>query len=274
MTFFAAIPPLQPPAAHDLIGLLPVLIVSGTFVLLLMADLFTPPTRRTWLAAFSVLGMVVALVTSVLQWNDAGTARTVYYGSYAYDRYTLFFNVVLLATGILSVMISPAYLNRRGMHFGEYYALILACMAGMMLLAGAASLMVIFLAVELLSIALYILTGFARGEERSQEAGLKYLLLGGFASGFLIYGMALVYGTTGHTQLEQIAAALRVGGPVDPLFLIGAVMMFVGFAFKISAAPFHTWTPDVYQGAPTSVTAFMSVATKVAAFAVLIRVFT
>src|SRR5205807_2209715 len=121
------------------------------------------------------------------------------------------------------------------------------------------------------SIALYILSGFARTEERSQEAGIKYLLLGAFASGFLLYGMALIYGETGHTQLGLIQAALQAntGTEQDPLFLVGVVLLFIGLAFKISAAPFHTWTPDVYQGAPVSVTTFMSVATKVAAFAAI-----
>jgi NADH-quinone oxidoreductase subunit N len=171
-------------------------------------------------------------------------------------------------------MISPQYLNRRGIHHGEYYALILAATIGMMLLAGATSLMVIFLAIELLSMALYVLSGFSRQEERSQEAALKYLLLGGFASGFLLFGMALVYGETGHTQLAQISAAIQGERAIDPLLLAGVILLFIGFAFKVSAAPFHSWTPDVYQGAPTSVTTFMSVTTKVAAFAALVRVFT
>jgi NADH-quinone oxidoreductase subunit N len=144
----------------------------------------------------------------------------------------------------------------------------------MMLLAGATSLMVIFLAIELLSLALYVLSGFARHEERSQEAALKYLLLGGFASGFLLFGMALIYGETGHTQLAQIAAAIQAERGIDPLLLAGVILLFIGLAFKVSAAPFHSWTPDVYQGAPTSVTTFMSVTTKVAAFAALVRVFT
>jgi NADH-quinone oxidoreductase subunit N len=171
-------------------------------------------------------------------------------------------------------MISPHYLNRRGIHYGEYYALILAATIGMMLLAGATSLMVIFLAIELLSLALYVLSGFSRHEERSQEAALKYLLLGGFASGFLLFGMALIYGETGHTQLAQISAAIQSERAIDPLLLAGVLLLFIGFAFKVSAAPFHSWTPDVYQGAPTSVTTFMSVTTKVAAFAALVRVFT
>src|SRR5438132_92841 len=147
----------------------------------------------------------------------------------------------------------------------------------MMLLAAAASLMVISLAIELLSISLYVLSGFSRLEERSQEAALKYLLLGGFASGFLLFGMALVYGETGHTQLAQIGAAMAAASPdpkhVDALLVAGIILMLVGFAFKVSAVPFHAWTPDVYQGAPTPVTTFMSVATKVAAFAAFARVF-
>ena len=199
-----------------------------------------------------------------------------YSGSFAYDRYSLFVDAILLVSAALVVMISPNYLNRRGIHHGEYYALILAATIGMMLLAGATSLMVIFLAIELLSLALYVLSGFSRHEERSQEAALKYLLLGGFASGFLLFGMALIYGETGHTQLAQIAAAIQnqTTIAVDPLLLAGVLLLFIGFAFKVSAAPFHSWTPDVYQGAPTSVTTFMSVTTKVAAFAALVRVFT
>ena len=197
-----------------------------------------------------------------------------YSGSFAYDRFALFVDAILLVSAGLVIMISPNYLNRRGIHYGEYYALILAATVGMMLLAGATSLMVIFLAIELLSISLYVLSGFARHEERSQEAALKYLLLGGFASGFLLFGMALIYGETGHTQLAQIAAAIQGEKAIDPLLLAGVILLFIGFAFKVSAAPFHSWTPDVYQGAPTSVTTFMSVTTKVAAFAALVRVFT
>jgi NADH-quinone oxidoreductase subunit N len=198
----------------------------------------------------------------------------VYSGSFAYDRFALFIDAILLVSAALVLMIIPHYLNRRGIHYGEYYALILAATVGMMLLAGATSLMVIFLAIELLSLALYVLSGFARHEERSQEAALKYLLLGGFASGFLLFGMALIYGETGHTQLAQIAAAIQAERGIDPLLLAGVLLLFIGFAFKVSAAPFHSWTPDVYQGAPTSVTTFMSVTTKVAAFAALVRVFT
>jgi NADH-quinone oxidoreductase subunit N len=262
------------PGTSDLIGILPELIAAAGFLCLMLLDLVVPPSRRTWLAVFSALVLLAALGVSVWGWFDAGaTGRTVYFGALAYDRLSVFVNCVVLVSSLLTVVISPGYLNRRGLHFGEYYALLMAATVGMMLLAAATSLMVIFLAIELLSISLYILSGFSREEERSQEAAVKYLLLGSFASAFLLFGMALVYGETGHTQLSQIALAMSHPGPLDPLLVGGVILVFVGFAFKVSAAPFHFWTPDVYQGAPTSVTAFMSVATKVAAFAVLIRVF-
>ena len=268
--------PLSFPGGRDLVGILPELVLGGAFLLLMLLDLVVPASRRTWLAGFALLGIAATFGVTIWAWFDANPGRLVYSGSFAYDRFALFVDAILLVSAGLVVMISPNYLNRRGLHYGEYYALILAATLGMMLLAGATSLMVIFLAIELLSLALYVLSGFSRHEERSQEAALKYLLLGGFASGFLLFGMALIYGETGHTQLAQIAAAIQSQTTitVDPLLLAGVLLLFIGFAFKVSAAPFHSWTPDVYQGAPTSVTTFMSVTTKVAAFAALVRVFT
>ena len=268
--------PLTFPGGRDLVGILPELVLGGAFLLLMLLDLVVPPSRRTWLAGIALVGIAATFGVTVWAWFDANPGRLVYSGSFAYDRFALFVDAILLVSAGLVVMISPNYLNRRGLHYGEYYALILAATLGMMLLAGATSLMVIFLAIELLSLALYVLSGFSRHEERSQEAALKYLLLGGFASGFLLFGMALIYGETGHTQLAQIAAAIQnqTTIAVDPLLLAGVLLLFIGFAFKVSAAPFHSWTPDVYQGAPTSVTTFMSVTTKVAAFAALVRVFT
>jgi NADH-quinone oxidoreductase subunit N len=274
MHLLAALPPLKTPSGNDLVGLLPELVMSGGFILLLLADLVVPATRRAWLAGLTLLVLGAAMGITIWCWFDAGTPRGIYFDAMSYDRFSLFADGIIIAVAAMSVLISPGYLNRRGIHHGEYYGLILGASAGMMFLAGANSLMVIFLGIELLSIALYILSGFARTEERSQEAAMKYLLLGGFASGLLLYGMVLIYGETGHTQLPAIAAALHSSTRVvDPLFLVGVGLLFVGFAFKVSAAPFHFWTPDVYQGAPTSVTTFMSVATKVAAFAALIRCF-
>src|SRR5438876_58804 len=167
-------------------------------------------------------------------------------------------------------------LNGLGLDHGEYYILLLGATAGMMLLAAATSLMTIFLGIELLSISLYVLSGFARTALRSQESAMKYLLLGGFATGFLLYGMALIYGATGSTTLRGIAAfttASGLGASGNVLLLLGIGFLSVGLAFKASAAPFHMWTPDVYEGAPTLVTTFMSVATKSAAFAAIGRVF-
>ncbi len=261
------------PPTQDLLRLLPVLILSGGFVLLLLLDLVTPPSARSALAAVSGLFLLATFGAVLWCWFDTGRQGLAYYGAYADDRFSLFVDGIILASAFVVVLISPGYLNRRELHYGEYYALILGATVGMMLLAAATSLLVIFLGIELLSVSLYILCGFAHTEERSQEAALKYLMLGGFASGFLLYGMALVYGETGHTTLGGIRASLDAVHGTDSLFLIGVGLMFVGFAFKISAAPFHMWTPDVYQGAPTSVTTFMSVTTKVAAFAALIRVF-
>lgn len=266
--------PLVTPSSNDLLDLLPELIVGAGFIALMVLDLVTAPRHRGWLAAFAFAFLVAGFGASIWGWFDSGSGHTLYYGSFAYDKFSMFLNAVLLASSALVVMISPQYLNRRGIHYGEYYALILAATLGMMLLAGAMSLMVVFLAIEALSIALYILSGFARQEERSQEAALKYLLLGGFASGFLLYGMALVYGETGHTQLTLIAAAIHGSTNVDPLLLAGVVLVFIGLAYKASLVPFHAWTPDVYQGAPTSVTTFMSVTTKIAAFGIIVRVFT
>ncbi|MHB8719647.1 MAG: NADH-quinone oxidoreductase subunit N [Candidatus Dormibacteria bacterium] len=270
----AGLPALVTPGGSDVVGILPELILATGFVALMLLDLVVPPSRRGLLAVASLTVVAASFATTVWCWYDAAVPHTVYSGSIAYDRFSLFLDAVVLLSTALVLVISPQYLNRRGLHHGEYYALILGAATGMMLLAAASSLMVMFLAYELLSIALYLLSGFSRNESRSLEAGLKYLLLGGFASAILLFGMALVYGETGHTQLQQIAAALsHAGSSVDPLLLGGIALVFVGFAFKISAAPFHSWSPDVYQGAPTSVTAFMSVATKVAAFGALIRLF-
>jgi len=264
------------PGYDDLIKTIPELIVATGFIVLMMLDLVVPASRRTVLAWVSTVVLGLTLASVVFGWFDTSRHGYAYYEAIAYDRFGFFVDGIIITSAILVVWISPGYLNRRGLHYGEYYALILGSVLGMMLLAAATSLMVIFLGIELLSIALYVLSGFARTEERSQEAGIKYLLLGAFASGFLLYGMALIYGETGHTQLPRIQAALMAGSRgnvTDPLFLAGVMLLFVGLAFKISAAPFHTWTPDVYQGAPTSVTTFMSVTTKVAAFGALIRVF-
>jgi NADH-quinone oxidoreductase subunit N len=186
--------------------------------------------------------------------------------------YAHFFAMVFAASGALTVMLSRSYTAREGIEHGEYYALILFAVAGMMLMAGAADLIILFLGLELMSISFYILAGFARRRMTSNEAALKYFLLGAFATGFLLYGIALLYGSTGTTN---IAAITTMAGSLlnSPLFLVGLGLVLIGFAFKIAAVPFHMWVPDVYEGSPTTVSAFMSTGGKAAAFSAILLVF-
>ena len=252
--------------------ILPELLVVGTAIVLIFLDLLLPVSRRGWLPAVTVVGLLAALIASLPLW---GQTRSAFGDTVVGDSLAAFFNVLLLVITIMTVLISPRFLRALHLDYGEYYILLLGATSGMMLLAAATSLMTIFLGIELLSISLYVLSGFARSTQRSQESALKYLLLGGFATGFLLYGMALIYGATGSTTLRGIAAVVTSGSGAsgNVLLLLGIGFLTVGLAFKASAAPFHMWTPDVYEGAPTVVTTFMSVATKSAAFAAIGRVF-
>ena len=260
-------------ALTDLTQIAPIAALTGFLLFAIVVDLALPKTRRgDAVAMVAVTGYVLALLTAVYRWN-AGGGGPAYNGFATGDNFALFFEILFAALGILTVSVSHSYLLRRGMLEGEFHILILASVIGMMVLASATSLVTVFLGLELLSIALYIACGFARGETRSQEAAAKYLLVGGFASAFVVYGMALIYGGSGTTLIPEIATRLEPSASGNPLILLGIVLMGVGFAFKVSAAPFHMWTPDVYQGAPIPVTAFMSVGTKAAAFAMIVRVF-
>jgi NADH-quinone oxidoreductase subunit N len=192
----------------------------------------------------------------------------------AVDRFALFFRLVILACALLSVLLGAHYLERTGEGRGEYHALLLFAAAGMTLLAAAADLIVVFLALEVLSLSLYVLAGFSWRRLASQEASLKYFLLGAFSSAFFLYGIALAYGAAGTTSLAGIADALSGPGTSIALALAAGGLLLVGFSFKVAAVPFHMWTPDVYQGAPSPVTGFMAAGTKVAGFAALIRVTT
>jgi NADH-quinone oxidoreductase subunit N len=260
-------------AVNDLGQIAPVVALTGFFLLAIIADLILPRPRRGGVVAmFAVVGFAYALGTAVYRWLFAT-------GGYAYhrfatgDNFALFFEVLFASLGILTVALSHSYLRRRGLLQSEFHILTMAAVIGMMVLASATSLVTVFLGLELLSIALYVMCGFARTDLGSQEAAAKYLLVGGFASAFVLYGMALVYGGAGTTVIPDIAQRLGSTSGSNPLILLGIVLMGVGFAFKVSAAPFHMWTPDVYQGAPIPVTAFMSVGTKAAAFAMIVRVF-
>ncbi|TMC83598.1 MAG: NADH-quinone oxidoreductase subunit N [Chloroflexi bacterium] len=260
-------------AQADLGQIAPVVALTGFFLLALVTDLIIPrPRRGGVIAMFAVVGFAYSLGTALYRWRYAT-------GGYAYhkfatgDDFALFFEILFASLGILTVAVSHSYLKRRGFLESEFHILVMAAVIGMMVLASATSLVTVFLGLELLSIALYIMCGFARTDFKSQEAAAKYLLVGGFASAFVLYGMALVYGGSGTTVIPDIAQRLSTSAGTNPLLLLGIVLMGVGFAFKVSAAPFHMWTPDVYQGAPIPVTAFMSVGTKAAAFAMIVRVF-
>jgi len=251
-------------------AMLPMLVVTGTALLVLILDPLLKPEQHDRLAHLSLLGIVAAGLAQLSRW---GQPEVVFGGMLAADTFGQFFTLLFLLVGGLTILISLPYVHQAGMDHGEYYALLLFSVLGMMIMAASLDLVTIFLGLETLSIALYILAGFLRGQLKSNESALKYLLLGAFASGFLLYGIALVYGATGSTNLRQIAAVVATGTLTSPLWLtIGAGLLIVGFAFKVASVPFHMWTPDVYEGAPTSVTAFMIAGTKAAAFAAFVRV--
>src|SRR5881296_652913 len=260
-------------AGSDLGQIAPIVALTGFFLLAIITDLVLPRSRRgDVIAMFAVVGFAYALGVAVYRWLYA-TSGYAYHRFASGDSFALFFEVLFASLGILTVALSHSYLKRRGLRECEFHILIMAAVIGMMVLASATSLVTVFLGLELLSISLYIMCGFARTDLRSQEAAAKYLLVGGFASAFVLYGMALVYGASGTTLIPEIATRLGASAAGNPLLVLGIVLMGVGFAFKVSAAPFHMWTPDVYQGAPIPVTAFMSVGTKAAAFAMIVRVF-
>jgi NADH-quinone oxidoreductase subunit N len=251
--------------------ILPTLLLSGYACVLLLVDLFIPDDRKRWTAWLGMLGLVAGAVGHVAWRNDA--ALVAFNGMLTADGYALFLDFVFLVSGALTILLAINYLPRTGLDRGEFYPLLLFTISGMMLMGQATNLIVVFLALELLSIPLYILSGLARPKPASEESALKYFLLGAFSSAFLVYGIALVYGATGSTDLSAIAAAARPDNARFTLLLMGVGLVLVGLGFKVAVAPFHMWTPDVYDGAPSVVTAFMSVGAKAGGFAALLRVF-
>jgi NADH-quinone oxidoreductase subunit N len=262
-----------PQALADLSQIAPIAALTGFLLFTLVLDLVLPRSRRDGAVAISaVVGFAYALGVAVYRWLY-GSGGYAYHRFASGDNFSLFFETLFASLGILTVALSHSYLKRRGLRESEFHILTMAAVIGMMVLASATSLVTVFLGLEMFSLALYIMSGFARRDFRSQEAAAKYLLVGGFASAFVLYGMALIYGGAGTTVIPDIAQRLTASAGSNPLVLLGILLMGVGFAFKVSAAPFHMWTPDVYQGAPLPVTAFMSVGTKAAAFAMIVRVF-
>jgi NADH-quinone oxidoreductase subunit N len=275
-TFLAATPAINysfEQAGSDLRQVAPITAVTATLLVAMIVDLVLPARRRgSAVSVIAVVGLLVALVLAGFNWQQGG-GHSAYFGFATGDSFAIYFEMLFSVLGILTVIVSHAYVQRRDFLESEFHVLTLAAVVGMMVLGAATSLVTVFLGLELLSISLYVACGFARRDTRSQEAAAKYLLIGGFASAFVLYGMALVYGASGTTLLSEIAKRIGPDQASNPLLLLGVLLLGVGFAFKISGAPFHQWTPDVYQGAPLPVTAFMSVGTKAAAFAMILRVF-
>ncbi len=252
----------------DLIAVSPILFLSAYSLLLLIIDasLKKPANVVYWL---TLLGLVVSGLLTVNTYNASGIA---FNGTVFTGRFPAFFEIVFLLSSALSVLLSKPYLEKQKINFGEYYSLVVFATLGMMLMASARDLMVLFLGLELMSISLYVLAGFVRRDAKSNEASLKYFLLGAFATGFLLYGIALVYGASGTTNLADILGRFS-SIQNDPLLWIGAALILVGLSFKISAVPFHMWVPDVYEGSPTTISGFMSTGSKAAAFSALVLVF-
>jgi NADH-quinone oxidoreductase subunit N len=253
----------------NLIVITPELIIVATGIVVLVAGLFIRENRNLWLALVSLTGLAMAMVAVIGLWGQAITGLG---GMAVADHFALFLGGVFLIVAALTVLASVAYRPVRDADRGEYYALVLFATAGMMLMAAGTNLVVLFLGLEMFSICLYILAGFLRPLVASEESALKYFLMGAFASGFLLYGIVLTFGATGELGLREIAAYIADTGLRSPMLLLGLGLILVGFGFKIAMAPFHMWTPDVYEGAPTTITGFMAAGTKAAGFAALLRV--
>ena len=280
---FAFQVPLQNISSPDVnFGLIaPELIICGIGVLVMLVDAFVRPTQRWITGGLSLAGILGAAVASVWMWTtwDAGTPVNDFNGMIVFDELRLSFTLIFLLVSALTILISMVWVENEKLPAGEFHSLLLFATAGMMLMASGNDLVIIFLGLEILSIATYVMCGFRRTDLRSNESSLKYFILGSFSSAFLLYGIALIYGATttltglpGTTNITAIAERLDTARYPE-LLLAGAAMMLVGFGFKIATAPFHVWTPDVYEGAPTPVTAFMAAGPKAAGFASFLRVF-
>ena len=248
----------------------PILCVTAAGIAAMLAEAVREPGERMPIGGLGLVGLAGAAASAMLLWGRGGMA----FGVLAADHFGLFFVMVLTVIGVLTMLLSPAVVEREDLPAGEYYALSLFALAGMMLMVMATDLLVIFLGLEVLSLAVYVLTALRRDAPASVEGGFKYFILGGFSSAFFLYGLAFIFGLTRTTKLDQIAIAFASGAGRHPaLAVVGIGLLLVGFGFKVSAVPFHMWTPDAYEGAPTIVSGFMSTGVKAAAFAAFVRVF-
>lgn len=270
---------LTPPQGLEYISLIPGAIVTLVALTFIIIDVFhRKGTSRDYQAYFSVVGLTVAAASCFFLW-DSGLDKPTFFGMLYFDRFSIFFSGLACVSGALAVLSSPAVLRTHQMSRGEYYLLILFSVIGMIFMSGAADLLSIFIAFEVMSIPLYVLAAFLRKDERSAEAGMKYFVLGAFSATLMLYGIALVYGATGTTNLQFIGenlTYLEVGGVEHSgygMVMLGLLLIFGGFIFKVSGVPFHVWAPDVYTGSPTPAVSFMASAAKALGFAAMIRIF-
>jgi NADH-quinone oxidoreductase subunit N len=251
-------------------AIIPMLIVALSAIAAMLAEAFRQPGERMPIAGLGLIGLTGAAVASVFLWgSDASSFEVI-----RADNFTLFVNLILCVVGVVTMLLSSDVVDRAGLPAGEYYALTLFAICGMMMMAAATDLLVIFVALEILSLSVYVLTGIRRASAAGAEGAFKYFLLGSFSSAFFLYGIAFIYAVAKSTRLDVVGTELSKVSSAPPVVALLAVgLLAVGFAFKVSAVPFHMWTPDAYEGAPTIVTAFMSTAVKAAAFAAFVRVF-
>ncbi len=254
----------------DLFLILPeLLVITAACVIFVLDPVLHGPSKDSlvWLS-LGTLAICMGLTAS-----QVSAPTMVFSGLVVIDAYGAFWKLLLYFVTGLTILLSYSYHKEERLYFGEYYGFILLALTGMMVMVSAADLLTIYLGTELMSLSLYVMAGLKRAEPRSLEASAKYFVLGAFSSGILLYGISLLYGATGSTRLSEIATAIASQGVNDPLLLFSTILLAVGFSFKLAVVPFHMWTPDVYQGAPTSVTAFMAVASKAASFGAFLRVF-
>jgi NADH-quinone oxidoreductase subunit N len=261
---------------YDHFSIVPALMLAlfGCAILLFDFLIFPDPRQRKWLLIFVVLAEVFTGVGLYRQTGYvAASPLQAFNGSIQVDQFSIFFNWLFLIAALMVAVVSYRYLENAGEHHGEYYSLILFAQCGMYFLATGADLVTLFVGLELMALSFYVMVGFLRSEKRSNEAALKYLLLGAFSSGFLVYGFSVLYGIAGSTNLKTIVNTIASKPAWDPVVYLALITTSVGLLFKVAAAPFHMWAPDAYEGAPTTVTAYLSVASKAASFAFLLRLF-
>lgn len=245
-----------------------IVVVTGACVLLILGQ-FVPKGQAYFLVCASIAIVLIAVFGTLMLANEV---RPAYAGMFIVDRFATFFKLLFYIATVLTFLLSPKYADIEGIQSSEYYVLLLLALSGMMIMASATDLLSIYVGLELMVLCTYVLTGFLRQQRRSNEAALKYVILGAVSTGIFLYGVSLIYGLTGTTQLDAVAAAVT-GDPLDPGLLLAVVFIVAGLVFKVGAVPFHMWLPDVYEGAPTTITAFMSAGPKAAGFAVILRVF-